>query len=83
MAETAEDKDAEQADSQMIAEQIARVTLNMIHTLYGTDRVRFRRMSHLILDAIVPALTIELKNDDAFTNICQWRMHRQHRQKLP
>jgi hypothetical protein len=81
MAEEGEHKELELADSQMIAEQMARVTLNMIHALYGADRARFRRMSHLILVAIPPALSAEIKNDEAFARIGLWRVRRKLRKR--
>jgi hypothetical protein len=83
MTEGVEYKEIEQADSQMIAEQLARVTLNMIHSLYGADRVRFRRMSRLILAAIPPALKAEIKSDEAFTRSGLWRAHCKARGKVP
>jgi hypothetical protein len=82
MAEGVELKELEQADSKMLADHIARVTLNMIHTLYGSDRARFRRMNRLVLAAIPPALKAEIKSDDARTNIIAWRKHRKARTKI-
>jgi hypothetical protein len=66
-----EHKEIEQTDSKMIAEQIARNTLNMIHSLYGSDRARFHRMSHLIRDALPSALSAEIEMDELLATIAR------------
>jgi hypothetical protein len=72
MTDGVEHKEVEQADSEMIAQQLARVTLNMIHSLYGTDHARYQRMSGLILSAIPPALNAEIKGNQAVTRNSPW-----------
>ncbi len=71
--------DIELTDSRMIADQLARVTVNMLHSLYGNDDEQMKRMGHLLIGAIPSALSAEISKDATTTRNSPWRTHRKSR----